>query len=247
MDPRYIQEWASDRALECTQAPHRIPAWILPHALAQDLFINGQGVAPDLIYTRGVPDTPHRDIDAIDRKKCALILVEISFCQDLSLDKRLEEKTLKYTPLVAALKTIWGRVELIVVPIGHAGTVLDKTYKSIATALSATRPEVALARASRGAVDPDTDHAARAHDMSLFKGMLDAITRLAQDRLLGIIHRRQRLVNELPGAVSRHRAHSAATPAHVHHQHPHGTHQQGAATHTLSVRTTRIPEMTAIR
>ena len=138
-------------------------------------------------------------------------------------------------------------MEFIGVPIGHAGTVLDKTHKSLATALSATRPSGAQARDTRGAVDPDVDHEARAHDMSLFKDMLDAMTILAQDRLLAIIRRRQRLVQELPGAVSRHRATSAATPAHLeHHQHSQGTHQQGVATRTTRARTTRIPEMTAI-
>ncbi len=96
-------------------------------------------------------------------------------------------------------------------------------------------------------MDPEVDHAARAQDMSLFKDMLDAITILAQDRLLAIIRRRQRLVHELPGAVSRNRATSAATPAHLEqHQHSQGTHQQGAATRTTRARTTRIPEMTAI-
>ncbi len=95
-----------DRALECTRAPHRIPHWILPEDLAQDLFINGHGVAPDLVYTRGVPDTPDRDTAAFDRKQCALILVDPTFCQDFSLDKRLEEKNQKYAPLVAALITI---------------------------------------------------------------------------------------------------------------------------------------------
>jgi hypothetical protein len=80
MDPRYFQEWALDRAMECTQAPHQIPPWIPPSGIAQDLFLNGHGTAPDIIYTRRVSEIPPRDFNTLDRNPCAIILIEISFC-----------------------------------------------------------------------------------------------------------------------------------------------------------------------
>ena len=52
---------------------------------------------------------------------CTLILIEIGFCQDFGCHKRLLVKTAKYAPLIAALNTVWGKVEFVTVPIGHAG------------------------------------------------------------------------------------------------------------------------------
>jgi hypothetical protein len=77
---------------------------------------------------------------------------------------------------------MWSTVEFIDVNIGHAGTMLDKIYKSLVTVLSALQSDVAHARATRGDVDPDVDNAARSHELSIFKEMLDAITKLAQDK-----------------------------------------------------------------
>jgi hypothetical protein len=88
-------------------------------------------------------------------------------------------------------------VEVINVPIGHAVIVIDTTYNSLAIALSATQHVTAHARVTRGAIDPIVENATRAHDLSIFKDMLDAIAKLAQDKLLGIIPRRHRLVHEL--------------------------------------------------
>ena len=42
----------------CTAAPNRIPPWVLPTEEAQALFEAGNGNAPDLIYARGIHDTP---------------------------------------------------------------------------------------------------------------------------------------------------------------------------------------------
>jgi len=111
---------------------------------------------------------------------------------------------------------IRGKVEFIGVKIGHAGIMVDKTYKSNAIPFSAAQSDVAHSRVTRGAVDPNVDNAARAHDMSIFKNMY-AITKLAHDRLLSIIHRRQRFVHELPRTISWHRSDSVATPAHTMH------------------------------
>ena len=88
------------------EAPARLPEWILPIETQEALFRAGHGTAPHLIYTRGVPDTPSPDPRTFDRKKCNLILLEIGFCQGFGCQKRLQEKTSKYAPLIAALKRI---------------------------------------------------------------------------------------------------------------------------------------------
>ena len=87
--------------LECIEAPDRIPDLILHHETHEALFWAGHGIAPDLIYARGVPNNPSPDPNALDRKTCNLILIEIRFCQDFGCQKRLQEKTAKYAPLVA--------------------------------------------------------------------------------------------------------------------------------------------------
>ncbi len=125
------------------------------------------------------------------------------------------------------------------ISIGHAGTTLQKTQQNLAQALSATRPEIEQSRARRGVRNPETDSAARSHDTSLFKTLMQALTKLAQDRHLGIIHHRQSLVHAQIGVVSRTRANSDATPAQ-------GSHQQGGSTHTHTMHAPRIPESTAI-
>jgi hypothetical protein len=93
----------------------------------QALFEGDHGTAPDLIYVRGVPDTPDPGHTNFDKKTCTLILIEISFSRDLGCDKKHTEKTDKYSSLVAALRQYWGRVELVAIPIGHAGTTLPRT------------------------------------------------------------------------------------------------------------------------
>jgi hypothetical protein len=40
----------------------------------------------------------------------------------------LQEKIVKYTPLVTAFSSLWGRMELVSVPVGHTGTTLNKTH-----------------------------------------------------------------------------------------------------------------------
>ncbi len=89
---------------ECTTAPRRIPEWILSHEEVQELYAAGHGTAPDLIYARGVPDSPHPDPTTFNKRHCILIIVEIGFCRDLGCDTKLEAKTAKYAPLLAALR-----------------------------------------------------------------------------------------------------------------------------------------------
>jgi hypothetical protein len=68
------------------------------------LFEAGHGTAPILTYARGVPDTPSPDPTSFNKKQCTLILVEIGLCKDLGCDIQFDEKTEKYSPLIAALR-----------------------------------------------------------------------------------------------------------------------------------------------
>ncbi len=91
------------------------------------LFEAGHGTALDLVYARGVPDTPSPDPTAFDKKQCTLIIVEIGLCKDIGCEDKIEEKNVIYAPLMETLRRHWGRVELIALPIGHAGTTLSST------------------------------------------------------------------------------------------------------------------------
>ena len=59
--------------------PYRIPEYILPQELQDSLFKVGHGTSPDVIYTRGVPDTMSPDPSIFDRKKSKIILIDIGF------------------------------------------------------------------------------------------------------------------------------------------------------------------------
>jgi len=98
--------------------------FFLPRGETQMMFEARHGAAPDLIYARGVPDTPTPDTTSFDKKQCTLIIVEIGLCRDLGCDVKFDKKTEKYSPLVAALIRYWGWVEFIALPIDLAGTTL---------------------------------------------------------------------------------------------------------------------------
>ena len=100
------------------------------------MFEAGHGAAPDLIYAREIPDTPSPDLTFFNRKQCTLILVEIGFCKDLGCDIKFDKKTKKYSPLIAALRKYWGRVEFVAFPIGHVGTTLIRTLDHLTAAFS---------------------------------------------------------------------------------------------------------------
>jgi hypothetical protein len=177
------------------------------------LFEAGHGPPPDLIYARGVPDTPSSDPKIFDKNQCTLIVVEIGFCRDLGCDTKFDKKTEKYSPLVAALRRYWGRVEFIAFLIGHDGTTLTRTMDHLIAVFSTVRLAVERSRARRGISSPAMDLNANAHDFTLFKSLLDSITDLAQSRLLGIIRNRKRLVYALPREDSR-QAHPVPSPTH---------------------------------
>jgi hypothetical protein len=100
------------------------------------LFEAGHGTAPDLIYARGVPDTPSPDPTFFNRKQCTLILVEIGFCRDLGCDIKFDKNTEKYFSLITVLRKYCGRVEFVAFPIGHVGTTLSRTLNHLTAAFS---------------------------------------------------------------------------------------------------------------
>jgi hypothetical protein len=62
---------------------------------------------------------------------------------------KLKEKTDEYNPLVTTLRRYWGRVDLICIPIGHAGTTLNDTATDIATASALLSPPRGNKRVTR--------------------------------------------------------------------------------------------------
>ena len=62
---------------------------------------------------------------------------------------KLKEKTDKYNPLLITLRRYWGRVDLVCIPIRHAGTILNDTATDIATAFAQVRPSIATTRKQR--------------------------------------------------------------------------------------------------
>jgi hypothetical protein len=207
----------------------------------QELHAAGHGTAPDLIYARGVPDSPSPDPTSFDKKLCTLIIVEVGFCRDLGCEEKLEAKIIKYAPFIAALKKHCGTVEFVAFPIGHAGATLKATFNHLTSAFSTARPHEERTGATRGNTCRVTDNTARTHDYNMFKSLMDSLTDLAQSRLHGIISNWKGLVAALPGSVSRHRAHSAAAPVHTH-----AVIKQETTTHIHRIRKTRDPESIAM-
>jgi hypothetical protein len=103
-------------------------------------FEAGHGTAPDLIYARGVLDSPSHDPTSFGMKQRTLIVIEIGSCRDFGCVERLEAKTSKYAPLLEALRRYLGRVKFIAFPVRHAGTTLTKTLDRLTTAFSSVRP-----------------------------------------------------------------------------------------------------------
>ena len=68
------------------------------------LFDARHGTAPDLVYARGVRNTPSPDSTSFDKKQCTFIIVEIGFCRDLGCGVKFDKKFENYFPLIAALR-----------------------------------------------------------------------------------------------------------------------------------------------
>ena len=137
-----MKEEADTWDVEGVAAPRYIPAWVLPQEDLDNLMAAGARATPDIIYARGVPVDPSPDPTSFDRKDCALILFEIGICRDLGCQDKLTKKIEKYHPLLCALRRYWGHVDLVCIPICHAGTTLQDTAAGIATALAKARPSI---------------------------------------------------------------------------------------------------------
>ena len=116
-------------------------------------------------------------------KICTLILIEIRFSRDLGCDKTHAVKAEKSSPLLAALKEYWERVEFIAIPIGHAGTPLTSTLDHLIAAFLRVRPRVDHTSANKDTTQPITYSNAKSRDYRLFKSLLDALIELAKSCL----------------------------------------------------------------
>ena len=86
---------AAEGDAECTEAPTRIPPWVLPPNETKKLFEDGHGTAPNIIYAKIIPATPDPDLNNVNKMRFTLILVEVEFCRNLGCDNKLTEKTEK--------------------------------------------------------------------------------------------------------------------------------------------------------
>jgi len=106
----------------------------------------------------GVLDSHSPDPTSFNKTRCTLILVEVGFYRDFGCDTKIAKKTMTYSPLIAAFNKYWGRVEIVALPIGHAGITLNKNLDHLTAAFLIVHPHVEKARASMGVTDPATDH-----------------------------------------------------------------------------------------
>ena len=86
----------------------------------------GHGIAPDIVYARGVPRLRPPPAGTYNPLQCALLIIEVGYCQDFRLLDKARLKLCRYEPLVSALRETWGSVELIGLPVGNGGTVSGK-------------------------------------------------------------------------------------------------------------------------
>ncbi len=105
----------------------------------------------------------------------------MGFGSDLNLKAKLDEKALKYQPLLYELKKDWGDAHLVCVPIGHAGALLAETAEHLDMSLATRRPQDGQAKTAK---DPTTDRHAPPHDKRLANNLLQQLADLAATRLL---------------------------------------------------------------
>ena len=187
----HTQSRMTDPDSETTAAPCHIPPWALNEATTAALRDSGHGVSPDLIYARGVPNSPQLHSTTFDKKQCSLLLIEVGFGADLNLKRKIEEKTAKYQPLIQALSEEWGRVTFVCIPIGHAGTLLSESALHLAEALASKRPNLGRKRPRTDNHSPETDKLALTHDKKIMTALLQQLSDLAATRLLQILAHRQ--------------------------------------------------------
>jgi hypothetical protein len=167
-----------------TKVPSHLPRWVLSQAAFDRLRQQNHGVTPDILYARGVPNSTAPDLSQLDKKRCSLLLVEVGFCSDLNLRAKLELKTQKYQPLIAELLQEWGHVDLVCIPIGHAGTTLRDTAGHLAEALARRRPGLSGRKRTTTTDKDNIDRHALKQDAILAHDLLLQLTTLASTRLL---------------------------------------------------------------
>jgi hypothetical protein len=131
-----LREFDTRHAKDPAAVPKYLPDWILPTHISDILRELELGVTPDLVFGVGVKDFADPNAGPLIRQDCTLILIEVGFCADLRCHLKLQAKLDKYNILVEELKRYWGRVHLVIVPIGNAGTVLARTQEELAEALA---------------------------------------------------------------------------------------------------------------
>ena len=123
--------------------------------------------------------------------------MEVGFCSDLNLRSKLEQKTHKYQPLIAELQQEWGYVDLVCVPIGHAGTTLGETAVQLAEALARRRPGLSGRKRKTTSDKINIDRHALQQDAILANRLLLQLTDLASTRLLQTLAHRQAEIRRL--------------------------------------------------
>lgn len=123
----------------------------------------------------------HPDPSTFDKRTCSLLLIEVGFGSDLNLRAKIDDKTKKYQPLITELQKDWGYVNLIYIPIGHAGAMLGESAHHLAAAMATRRP-------SQGPKPSKTtiDRHALQHDTKTANRLLQQLSDLAAKRLLQI-------------------------------------------------------------
>ena len=185
---------------ECIHAPKYLPEWVLPKEVHDRLLAEGAGLAPDIVYARGVPNLCPPPPNSFNPCQCSLLLVEVGYCQDLRLDSKEQMKLGKYDSLVTALRERWGRVTLVGIPLGIGGTVSSSTAQELALALCLKRPNLQSAHrstseATHGA-DKSEDEAGEVDARALratrkaLKSLAKTLRSLAQAHLLHIMKAR---------------------------------------------------------
>ena len=75
---------ASEGDEECKEVPTRISPWLLPPDEAKNLFKDGYGTSPHLVYARGMTSTPDPVLNNVNKMRCTLILAELCFFAETS-------------------------------------------------------------------------------------------------------------------------------------------------------------------
>jgi hypothetical protein len=102
-------------------------------------FQESHGTTPNLIYVKGVPNTPTPYPTTFDRKQCFVITIELRLCRRFGCAIKIAEKTSKYAPPRRGSQANWNKVDFVAIP---ASIALTTTQERSAVAFSAVRPQI---------------------------------------------------------------------------------------------------------